>query len=94
MAETKAKATAKEKSEQPASSGELSAQQFDRETKRILDAQPKVKVRLFQVAKDSSDKKLPDVSVAINGYVYVIPRGATHSVPEAVAEVLEHAGHI
>lgn len=93
MAETKAKATAKE-SEAPPNLGELTEAQFDRETKRILDAQPKVKVRLFQVAKDSSDKHLPDVSVAINGYVYVIPRGVSVSVPESVAEVLEHAGHV
>jgi hypothetical protein len=56
--------------------------------------QKKVRVRLYQVPKDSSDQPWPDVPVAINGYVWVIQRGETVEIPQSVADILEEAGHI
>lgn len=67
--------------------------QMYRSTVEELNAMPKVKVRLYQVPKDSSDEKLPDQTVAINGHVYQIQRGETVEVPEEVANILSEAGH-
>lgn len=61
--------------------------------KRLLDEQPKVRVRLYQVPEDSADEKLPPVPVAINGYVYQLERGVSLDVPESVANILSEAGH-
>ncbi len=64
------------------------------QTKKLLDEQPKVRVRLYQVPADSSDEPLPTVPVSINGYVYQLERGVSHDVPETVADILQEAGHI
>ncbi len=64
-----------------------------KDTGEALAAQPKVKVKLYQVP-DSESKKLPDETVQINGYTYVIKRGVEVEVPESVYEVLEHAGRL
>lgn len=66
----------------------------DRAIKEALDSQPKVRIKLYQVPKDSSDEKWPDEYVHINGYGYQIKRGETVEVPETVAEVLEQAGRL
>lgn len=50
-----------------------------------LDAQPKVKVKLFKDGRDYKD----DVFVGVNGRNYYVPRGVEVEVPEAVAEVLK-----
>lgn len=67
---------------------------MDKSVKDTLQNQDKVKVRLWQVPKDSSDEPWPPQEVAVNGYVYVIQRGVSVEVPETVAEILEQAGHI
>jgi hypothetical protein len=64
------------------------------ETKRLLDEQPKVRVRLYQVPADSSDEPLPPQPVSINGYIYMLERGVSHDVPETVADILSEAGHV
>jgi hypothetical protein len=64
-----------------------------RDTGEALAAQPRVKVKLYQVP-DSESKKLPDETVQINGYTYVIKRGVEVEVPESVYEVLKHAGRL
>ncbi len=68
--------------------------QMDTDTKEALDGQEKVRVRLYQVPKDSSDEQLPPLTVAINGYVYTLDRGVSVEVPETVAEILSEAGYI
>lgn len=67
---------------------------MDKSVKDTLQNQEKVRVRLFQVPKDSSDEPLPDQEVAVNGYVYVLKRGVSLEVPQTVADILEQAGHI
>lgn len=62
--------------------------------KTVLDSQERVKIRLYQVPKDSTDKPLPDEYVNVNGHGYLIKRGVTVEVPKLVAEVLEHANRI
>lgn len=76
-------------------SGELSAAQIresDQTIKELLAAQQKVPIRLYQVPPDSTDKKLPDEFVQINGHAYLIQRGVDVMVPEAVRDVLVQAG--
>jgi hypothetical protein len=65
----------------------------DRSTREVLEAQPKVRVRLFQFPKDSSDKPLPPVDVSVNGCVFRIERGIPTEVPETVAEILYESGY-
>jgi hypothetical protein len=70
---------------------------FDRDTAdtaQALREQPKVKIRLYQVPPDSTDRPLPDEFVQINGHGYLIKRGVSVEVPEGVATVLEQAGRI
>lgn len=67
---------------------------WEDETAKALREQPKVRVRLFQNPADSSDKPLPGVDVAVNGYVYQLQRGVSLEVPETVADILTQAGHI
>ena len=59
-----------------------------------LEAQPKIRIRLYQVPHDSNDEKLEDVMVGINGYVYQLQRGVSVDVPEEVANILERGGYI
>lgn len=73
---------------------EAEYQQQYRDIVEALNAQPKEKVRLYQVPADSSDEPLPDVTVSVNGHIYQIQRGVRVEVPKTVAEILEHAGHI
>lgn len=54
--------------------------------KDILDAEPKVKIRLH---KDKNNKE--DLFVGINGRGYLIKRGETVEVPESVAKVIEES---
>lgn len=60
--------------------------------KRMLDEQPKMRIRLHQVSEDSTDRPLPDEHVHINGYSYHLKRGVELEVPESVYEVLVQAG--
>ncbi len=64
------------------------------ETARALGNQETVRVRLYQVPKDSTDRRLPDEFVQINGHGYLIQRGVTVDVPQSVYEVLEQAGRL
>jgi hypothetical protein len=64
------------------------------EVQDLLKDQPKYNVRLFQVPDASSDEKLPDQEVAVNGYVYVLQRGVNLLVPQTVYEILRDAGHV
>lgn len=64
-----------------------------RDMKAVLDAQPKVRVKLYQVPKGSTDAELAPVPVQINGYVQYVPRGVSVDVPEGVAQILEEAGY-
>lgn len=83
----------KSKDEKPA----VSDAQLDRITKRTaeaLAAQPKHRVKLYQVPKGSSEKQLPDETVCINGHIYQIQRGTEVEVPQSVYEVLEQAGRL
>lgn len=59
-----------------------------------LADQPRRKVRLYQVPKGSTERKLPDETVCINGHIFQIQRGVEVEVPETVYEVLEQAGRI
>lgn len=86
------KTEAKKKAAKEPSAAEYRA--MDNEAVQALNAMPKVKVRAYQVPADSSDEKLPDLTVAINGYVYQIKRGETVDVPEEVANILSEAGHV
>ena len=61
-------------------------------TKRALDEQPKVRVRLPQRAPDK--EQLPPVSVQINDYTYRISRGQSVVVPEEVGRILEESGYL
>jgi hypothetical protein len=63
-------------------------------TKNLLNEQPKVRIRLYQVPKDSSDEQMDDVPVQVNGYVFMLQRGVSHDVPETVADILSESGHI
>lgn len=74
------------------------------DTKKLLDAQDKVKVRIPMSpelkqkleAEEKAGKKIewPSHSVQINGYIYQIQLGKSVEVPESVAEILEQAGLI
>ena len=73
---------------------EAEYKKWEDETAKALAEQPKVRVRLFQNPADSSDKPLPDVTVAVNGHVYLLQRGHSLEVPETVADILAQAGHV
>jgi hypothetical protein len=67
---------------------------MEKDIKEVLDSQPTVRIRLSQTPEGSSDKPLPDETVAINGFVYWLPRGVRLDVPESVANVLEETGRL
>lgn len=60
--------------------------------KAALDAQPKVRLRLYQVPPDSTDKQLPDEFVQVNGHGYLLKRGVDLEVPQTVYEILVQSG--
>jgi hypothetical protein len=60
--------------------------------KALLDAQPKVRIRL--TPDRPGEPKQGDKTVQINGYTYLIKRGEWAEVPESVAEILSQGGHI
>ncbi len=64
------------------------------QTATALADQPRRKVRLYQVPKGSTDRKLPDETVCVNGHIYQIQRGVEVEVPQTVFEVLEQAGRL
>lgn len=74
------------------------------ETRKLLDAQPKVSVKLFlsqeenkkiTTAKEAGKKvEVPYETVCVNGYIYQIQRGIKVEVPQTVADILEEAGLI
>lgn len=80
----------------PAERGQaVSEQEFNRtanETGRLLAKQPKRQVRLFQSPKGTP--QLPDATVCVNGYIYLIKRGVELQVPETVYHILDEAGLI
>lgn len=63
-------------------------------TAEALAAMPTRKVKLFQVPEGSTDNRLPDETVQINGFTYQIQRGVEVEVPEEVAAILERAGRL
>lgn len=63
----------------------------NKNTKKILDAEPKVRVK---VPIDKLNPKDLVVPVQINGYTYFINRGQTVDVPESVAKLLSIGGYI
>jgi predicted Zn-dependent protease len=73
-------------------------------TKQLLDEQPKVTVRLhlnqetkqrIDAAKEAGKAfEIPFETVCINGYIYQIQRGEKVEVPQTVADILEEAGLI
>jgi len=77
----------------PVASENTQMEQGVRDMKAVLDAQPKVRVKLYQVPKDSTDAELPPQVVQINGYIMYVPRGVSVEVPEEVANILEEAGY-
>lgn len=89
MSEAKAK---EKKPAEQVSEAELRGD--ERATVNALNAQPKVRIKLYQVPKDSSDKPLPDETVAVNGYVYQIQRGHAVEVPQTVSDILEDTGRL
>lgn len=89
---TDTKQTPKKKPSPEPSSAEYRA--MDNQAVALLHEQPKVRIRAYQIPEDSSDEKLPDLTVAINGHVYQIKRGVTVEVPEEVANILSEAGHV
>lgn len=86
---------------------EMTESQMDavtKNTKQLLDEQPKVSIRLFlsQEEKKKIDQAkeagkpvaVPFESVCVNGYIYQIQRGEKVEVPQTVADILEEAGLI
>lgn len=73
---------------------EAEIQQVTESTAKALADQPKRKVRLYQVPNGSSEKKLPDETVCVNGHIFQIQRGVEVEVPQTVYEVLSQAGRI
>lgn len=63
------------------------ADQNARSIKSILDAQPKVRIRLFK----DDDKYKDDLVVGINGMIYQIQRGVEVEVPESVANLIRQS---
>lgn len=57
----------------------------------VLDARPKVKVRIPPDPLNPHDKAVP---VCVNGFVCRIPRGKTVEVPDTVAELLANARYV
>lgn len=84
--------TKKKRPSKEPSSAEYAA--MDKDIAEQLNAQPKQRIKLYQVPEDSSDKPWPDVTCAVNGYVYQLKRGEWVEVPQTVVEILEEAGHI
>ncbi len=61
------------------------------DTGAVLAAQPKRTIRLYQ---EPGARKLPEETVSVNGYNYVIQRGVEVEVPQTVYEILEQAGRL
>lgn len=55
--------------------------------KAVKPGKKTVKIRLYK----DNDKYRDDVSVIVNGEVYIVKRGIEVEVPDFVAEVLENA---
>lgn len=79
-------------------------EQVSKSTAEILNAQPKVKIKLhlpaeelkkLQASKEAGKNvEWPYEFVSINGYNFQIQKGVPVEVPQSVAEVLEQAGMI
>ena len=80
--------------EAPRTANEANFASDEKVTAKNLSEQDKVRIRLYQVPKDSTDKPMPDEFVSVNGHNYIIKRGETVEVPQTVFEVLEHAGRL
>lgn len=75
----------------------LSNAQIDREAKSmkaILDARPKVRVKIVDRDAAEAGTTPPPHPVGINGYVYRIPWNNPVEVPDRVADILERQGLI
>lgn len=59
--------------------------------KAVLEAQPKVRVKIPFDPLNKGDTVVP---VGVNGYFLDVPRGETVEVPETVADILTNAGYI
>lgn len=78
--------------------------QVTKDTKALLDEQPKVAIKLFlsqeeqkkiSAAKEAGKAvEVPFETVSVNGYTYQIQRGEKVEVPQTVADILEEAGLI
>jgi hypothetical protein len=80
--------------EQEVAMTEKEMQNVTNTTARVLGKQDKVSIKLYQVPESSTEPKLPDEEVTVNGYKYVIPRGINVDVPQTVKEILEQAGRL
>lgn len=74
----------------PMSEGQMD--KITSDTGKMLAAQPKQTIKLYQTPPGEND--LPDETVCINGYIYQIKRGEAVDVPQSVYEVLEQAGRL
>lgn len=77
---------------EPISDAQMAA--ITKTTAQIMREQPKVTIQLYQVPKGSTESKLPDETVVINGHTFLIKRGVSVSVPQSVADVLIQAGRL
>lgn len=59
-------------------------------TKALLEAEPKIKVKIRAMGKDDT----APVPVVINEYCLLIKKGEYVEVPESVAKMLEEANYI
>ena len=82
-----AKEQTKSDSTEPAQLTEADMQRYRNETKKALDAMPKVSVRLPKAGKDDPNYE----TVQINGYTLQIMRGVDVMVPSLVKEILAEA---
>lgn len=63
-----------------------------RSMKAILDARPKVRVKLIDREAAENNRKVPPHPVAINGYRYDVPWNEPVELPDCVAAILEKQG--
>lgn len=63
-----------------------------RNMKAILDARPKIRVKLIDREAAENNRKVPPHPVAINGYRYDVPWNESVELPDCVAEILEKQG--
>lgn len=64
--------------------------QVSKDTKRFLDNQSKVTIRLMQNPPDQA--QLPAEYVGLNGVTFLIPRGVDVEVPQEIFNILRTAG--